>query len=209
LLSELDEEGEYYINRTSGMLFVWLPAGPASTFWSIAPWSSPVVDGERAVQATAEALAKMRREQGKYSDPIVGMLSVNGTLVDLQGAQFLTFDGVVVEFGRDVGVRAENTSGVVFSNGVIQNVGNMAVNVTRGENFLIDSSTIRNGGNGAIFLYAGDRPSLTRSNHTVLNSLVSYSNRYVSDFARLHLGFRILTHFSRPCLPPIHPNTIL
>ena len=30
LLSELDTEGEYYVNRTARLLYVWLPASPAS-----------------------------------------------------------------------------------------------------------------------------------------------------------------------------------
>jgi len=48
ILAELDVEGEYYINRTAGLLYVWLPSGPASPFWATAPWSSPVVGAERA-----------------------------------------------------------------------------------------------------------------------------------------------------------------
>jgi hypothetical protein len=109
----------------------------------------------------------------------VGVLSINGTVLDLEGASYLTFDRVVVEFGRNVGVRALNTTCVVFKNGVVQNVGNMALNVTGGGGFTVASSTVRGGGNGAIFMYAGDRASLTRSNHTVFNCSVSYSNRYM------------------------------
>jgi hypothetical protein len=180
LLSELDVEGEYYVNRTSGMLYVWLPSSPASPFWATAPWSSPVAAAERAPSAVAAAQAAAVAALQLSEDPIVGMLSLNDTLLDLQGSSFLTFDGVVVNFGRNVGLRAVNTSGIIFSNGLIQNVGNMNVNVTGGASLQLSSSTVRSGGNGAIFMYAGDRPTLTRSNHTVFNCSVSYSNRYVS-----------------------------
>ena len=177
LLSELDTEGEYMINRTSGKLYVWLPSNATSPFWSIAPWSSPVVDGERGTHAVASSHA-MHALEGR-DDPVVGWVSVNDTVLDLEGASFLSFDSAVVQFGRNQGVRANGTTGIVFTNGVIQNVGNMAVNVSGGSNLLLSSSTVRNAGNGAIYLYAGDRPTLTRSNHTVLNCSVSYSNRYM------------------------------
>ena len=181
LLAELDTEGEFYVNRTSNKLYVWLPAGAASPFWATAPWSSPVAPSERApgAAAAAHAAAAAAAADARADDPIVGVLSINGTVLDLEGASYLTFDGVVVEFGRNVGVRAVNTTGVVFKNGVVQNVGNMALNVTGGGGFTVASSTVRGGGNGAIFMYAGDRASLTRSNHTVFNCSVSYSNRYM------------------------------
>ncbi len=179
ILAELDVEGEYYINRTAGLLYVWLPSGPASPFWATAPWSSPVVGAERAPLAAARAAAAAAAAATARDDPIVGVLSVNGTLLDLVDVSFLTFDGVAVGFGRDVGVRATNTTGVEFLNGLVENVGNMAVNVTGGADLLIDASTVRGAGNGAIFMYAGNRTTLSRSNHTVHNSSVSYSNRCV------------------------------
>jgi hypothetical protein len=160
---------------------VWLP-GPASPYWATAPWSSPVVPSERATSATAAAHAAAAAAAAAAplnDDPIVGMISVNGTVLELDGASYLTFDGVVVEFGRNVGVRAVNTTGVVFSNGVVQNLGSMALNITSGGDFLLANSTVRGAGNGAVFMYAGDRATLTRSNHTVFNSSVSYSNRYM------------------------------
>jgi hypothetical protein len=55
----------------------------------------------------------------------------------------------------------------------------MVVNVTGGGGLLLRGSTLRAGGNGAVFLYAGDRPTLARANHTVSNCSVSYSNRYM------------------------------
>jgi hypothetical protein len=184
VLAELDSEGEYYINRTSGMLYVWLPSGAASPYWATAPWSSPVVSGERAPSAVAAArgaaaLAAAAPPRSATDDPILGVVSVNDTLLDLDGAAFLSFEGLVVTFGREAGLRAVNTTGVVFDGGVIENVGSMVVNATGGSDLLLRGSTLRAGGNGAVFLYAGDRPTLTRSNHTVSNCSVSYSNRYM------------------------------
>jgi hypothetical protein len=143
----------------------------------VAPWSSPVVGAERAPRAAERAAAAAAAAAGMRDDPIVGMLSVNATLLDLDGASFLTFDGIAVGFGRDVGVRARNTSGVIFTNGIISNVGNMAVNVSGGDSMLLEATTVRGAGNGAVYMYAGDRSSLTRSNHTFLNSSASYCNR--------------------------------
>ena len=179
LLSELDTEGEFYVNRTARLLYVWLPASPASPFWAVAPWSSPVEASERAPNAAADREAAAAAAAASLADPVVGLLSINNTLLDLDGASFLTFDGVTVGAGRDVGLRARNTTGVLFVNGLIENVGNMAVNATGGSGLLVDASVVRHAGNGAIFFYAGDRSALARANHTVHNSSVSYSNRYM------------------------------
>jgi len=179
LLSELDTEGEYYVNRTARLLYVWLPASPASPFWAVAPWSSPVEASERAPNAAADREAAAAAAAASLADPAVGLISINNTLLDLDGASFLTFDGITVNVGRDVGMRAHNTTGVIFVNGLIENVGNMAVNATGGSGLLIESSVVRHAGNGAIFFYAGDRTALARANHTVHNCSVSYSNRYM------------------------------
>ena len=134
--------------------------------------------GARAARCGARGGGRRRRRRAR-DDPIVGIVSVNGTLLDLDGASYLTFDGLAVGFGRDVGVRARNTTGVIFSNGVIANVGNMAVNASGGSGLLIDATTVRGAGNGAVYFYAGDRASLARANHTLHNSSASYSNRYM------------------------------
>ena len=194
LLSELDQEGEYYINRTSGMLYVWPPANSSSAYWQSAPWGAPVVApqwGPRGPQLAGSGLG----------DAAVGALSINGTVLNLTNAAFLTFSGVVITSGRNVGVAAVNTTSVHIVNSVVENFGNMAVNVrhealsrsprlslarptphayslvqvTGGSDFRIDNCEVRHAGNGAIFFYGGNRTTLEASNHTVFNSSVSYS----------------------------------
>ena len=176
LLSELDSEGEYYINRTSKMMYVWPPSGPSSTFWQVSPWGKPVVSPVSSLKTIEE---KRRLQVNAIDDTIIGELSLNDDLITLDNTGYLTFNGLVFTTAREAAFISNNSTSIHIVNSILQNFGSMAVNASSGSGFLIDSSVVRHAGNGAIFFYAGDRVTLTESGHTVLNSSVSYSNRYL------------------------------
>jgi len=180
ILAELDVEGEYYVNRTSGMLYVWPPAATASPYWQTSPWGKPVVPQVSARRAVELARARqLRAARAAGADAPLGELSVDADLLVLDGVGFLTLDGLVLTSARNAGVRATNTTSVLLRDCVLQNFGSMAVNATGGAGFTIDGSVIRHAGNGAVFFYAGDRPTLTPAGHAIVGSSVSYSNRYM------------------------------
>jgi hypothetical protein len=190
LLYELDQEGEYYVNRTSNMLYLWPPASASSKYWSTAPWGLPVVpqlrdllpiQNARASQLALEAAARQAAAAAgdDDDDSVVGELSVDDDLLVLAGVQFLSLDGVVLTTSRNAAVRVANSSSITISNSVLQNTGSMIMNVSGGSGITLDSSVVRHGGNGAIFLYAGDRSTLTPAKHVVSNSSISYSQRYM------------------------------
>jgi len=176
ILAELDSEGEFYVNRTSNMLYIWPPSA-GSPYWNTAPWGKPVVPPMTAPRSAE--LARARALARRAADAPLGELSVDDDLLVFEGTSFLTFDGVVLTTARNAGVRAVNTSEITFSNCVLQNFGSMAVNASGGSGFLLDGSVVRHAGNGAVFFYAGDRQTLTPANHEIRNSSVSYSNRYM------------------------------
>ena len=181
LLSELDEEGEYYVNRTSMKLYVWLP-GSGSSYWQTSPWGAHVVASSagRSVLDTRRSRPHRQLASNNGStDPTVAILSINETVLDLNNASFLSFENLTLGEARGAGVRIVNSSYITFNSVLLQNIGNMAMNVTEGTSVTMDTSIIRHAGNGAVFLYAGNRTTLTPSNHTLSNVSLSYSNRYM------------------------------
>jgi hypothetical protein len=182
ILAELDEPGEYYVNRTSMKAYVWLPDSDSS-YWDVAPWGLPVanasapmrsVDAARTAHFTADALRRPRS-----TDPIVAYASINATVLNLDSVSFLSFENVVIEFSRDAIVLMNNASNITFDNVVIENGGSMAINVTGGVGLLVNNSVIRGAGSGAVFLYSGDRVLISPAQHTIQQSTLSYSNRYM------------------------------
>jgi hypothetical protein len=164
LLAELDEPGEYTINRTSGVAYVWLPSLP--TDWpSDTPWGTPWFE-----PPTSSKLS---------DDSPLAYVSMAPHAIDLNGTSFFTFNNLVIEGSQDAAVVARNATSVVFSNSRLQNAGNMVINVTRGNHVLIVNCTIRGGANGAALLEGGDRITLSPGNHSILNSSLSYSSRLV------------------------------
>jgi hypothetical protein len=179
VLAELDEEGEYYVNRSSGMLYVWLPSAD-SAYWYTSPWGKPVVSSMLPPPFIEQERRKQVAQIARAAtDAPIGELSVSSTLLQLDGTAFLTIDGLVLTTARNAGILAVNTSSITVSNCVLENFGNMAVNVTGGDALVLTSSVVRHAGNGAVFFYAGDRTTLTNAGHTVRNCTVSYSNRYM------------------------------
>jgi len=176
LLSELDSEGEYYINRTSNMLYVWPPSGPSSPYWQISPWGKPVVN---PVSSLKTIELNRISQVSSISDTVIGELSLNDDLIILDNTGYLTFDGLIFTTAREAAFISQNSTSIHIVNSIIENLGSMAINASAGSGFSIDSSVVRHAGNGAIFYYAGDRVTLTSAKHTVLNSTVSYSNRYL------------------------------
>lgn len=177
LLAELDQPGEYYLNMTSGLLYVW-PPSPSDAIWMTAAWGAAVVPPERPQPPIMAARARALQARDAAASPI-GYVSVNDSLIVLTGTQGVSYTDVVIEGAQGAGVIAVNAVNITFNNCLLQNFGNMAVNVTNGSALVLNASVVRHAGNGAVYFYAGDRATLTPANHMVQNSSVSYSNRYM------------------------------
>ena len=180
VLAELDEPGEYTINRTAGMAYVWFPATP-SEWPTVAPWGSPyVADGVARGAAAASPPLSAGVGAAPLAVPLaVAYVSAAPHAVELDGASFVTFEGLVFEGSQDAAVVVRNSTRVTFSGCLVQNAGNMAVNVTHGGGVALQNCTIRGGANGAALLEGGDRITLQPGGHSITNSTLSYSSRLV------------------------------
>ena len=144
VLAELDEPGEYYINRTSGMLYAWLPSD-----------SAPNANGTLGWVSLSEA-------------PVLDLNSVTGA----------SWNSASFRYGRGAGVSCVNCTAVSFFDCQVSMVGLMGVNISDGQNVLMQNLSVSDVGNGGVYLYAGDRVTLTPANHSLVDSRVTDYNRY-------------------------------
>ena len=170
VLAELDVPGEYTINRTSGLAYVWLPSTPAD-------WPSTTLWGTPWVESETQTTSIYTPKKGKEAP--LAYISMAPHAIEMNGTSYLTFDNLVIEGSQDAAVVARNASNIVFSNSRLQNAGNMVINITRGNNVQVVNCTVRGGANGAALLEGGDRSSLSPGNHSIYNSVLSYSSRLV------------------------------
>eukprot|EP01121_Diplochlamys_sp_Union-15-3_P021010 TRINITY_DN8385_c0_g1_i4.p1 TRINITY_DN8385_c0_g1~~TRINITY_DN8385_c0_g1_i4.p1 ORF type:complete len:455 (+),score=52.53 TRINITY_DN8385_c0_g1_i4:653-2017(+) len=110
-------------------------------------------------------------------------VSLFHSVITLQDTSYLTFSHLSIEGARGPGIEIFSSSNITVSSCTIINHGTLGVNITGGNNNLIDTCFIKNAGNGGVYLDAGDRITLTPSNHRVNNSDISVFNRWVKTYA--------------------------
>ncbi len=109
------------------------------------------------------------------------------SLLSVDDAANITFDGLSFRGARGAGVVIRNSTGIVISNGGITDCGMSAFNVTGGSNCgLLNVDVVWCGTGGAV-LEGGDRQTLTEANHFVRESRLRDSNRWVMNYAPLVL----------------------
>eukprot|EP01046_Picozoa_sp_COSAG06_P007408 COSAG06_NODE_361_length_16829_cov_8.781112_14_plen_568_part_00 len=113
--------------------------------------------------------------------------TVATSLLAVDDAANITFDGLSFRGARGAGVVIRNSTGIVISNGGITDCGMSAFNVTGGSDCgLLNVDVVRCGTGGAV-LEGGDRHTLTEANHFVRESRLRDSNRWVMNYAPLVL----------------------
>ena len=149
LLCELDEPGEWYLDRDTGILFVWPPdaaegrgaAGPAA------------LDGREVAVSAAHAL------------------------VTIEGAAGLALEGITFEYCRDTAVTIADGVDVRVDGCAFRNLGGWAVRATGGRAVTVSACEIAATGNGGVCLEGGDRPSLTPAGHVVEDCHIHHYGR--------------------------------
>lgn len=181
LLPELDAEGEYVLDIPSNTLYVWPPSQAASPIWQFSTWGLPVVQPE-GVGLTAGA-----PRLGAHDTATLPTITAwDGNLMNFIGTSSMTFEGVTFSYTRGIALNIVNSTGLTFINCTVINAGAMAVNISgTSSDITFDGALVRDAGNGGIYSYAGDRPSLTPANNLVIRSSVSYNNRYMFCYVPL------------------------
>lgn len=137
LLEEIDQPGEYYLDRNTGILYVYPPEG----------WDESDTGFEISLLA----------------DPVL----------DFDKAENITIQGLIVESGRDFGVRCMNTRNIGIDQCEIRNftTGGMYIDAYQTQ---ITNTHIHHTGGTAIHLLGGDFETLTPSGNIMSNCEIDH-----------------------------------
>ena len=73
------------MNRTSGILYVWPPAGTSSPYWTMSPWGEPVVPAQRPLPPVDAARRASIVRTTAGPDAPLGEVSVKDDLFVFNG----------------------------------------------------------------------------------------------------------------------------
>ena len=163
ILEELDEPGEYYVDRSTGTLYFYPPSAE-----SLPVLEDPLLHhtGIRPVYPPSPV-----RERTAY----VSMLE--DPLVHLNGASHVMLRGLTFEVCRGVGIRLDGGTGNTIAGCTVRNIGTNAVEIRGGTDNGILSCDIYEAGDTAITLAGGDRKTLTPGGNYAVNN-------HIHDFSR-------------------------
>jgi len=102
---------------------------------------------------------------------------VDAPLIGGDGVANVGFTNLSLRYGRGAGVGFNNSVNVTVADVEIAMVGLMAANVTWGANVSITRVDIHDTGNGGVYMYAGDRASLTPAGHLLSFANITRYNR--------------------------------
>lgn len=148
VLEELDQPGEWYVDRSPGMLYFWPPE------------SDPGVS------------AKSRRA------PETLISTFEGPLIRLVDAAQIVVEGIVLEATRGNAIEIRGGQTNLVAGCLIRNVGNAGVVVEGGHGHGIRSCDIFDTGDGGVNLSGGDRKTLEPGGHFVENSHFQRQGRW-------------------------------
>jgi hypothetical protein len=150
LLEELDQPGEWFLDRKSGVLYFWPP--------------------EAGLQARSAS-------QGASAPEIVLSL-LAAPLVKLTNASHVTLRGLLLEATRGSAVQIQGGASNCVAACLIRNIGNYGVTIEGGTGHGALSCDIFDTGDGGVSMSGGDRKTLRPGGHLVENCHFMHQGRW-------------------------------
>jgi hypothetical protein len=117
------------------------------------------------------------------ADTVVAWASLlEAPLVSLAGAAGQSVANVSLRYGRGVGLSIADSTDVTVSGVEIAFVGLMAANVSGGARVALANISVHDTGNGGVYLDAGERATLTPSNHSLSHATITRYNRWTKCY---------------------------
>lgn len=179
ILDELDSPGEWYLNRDTGILYLWPPSALADSQIQVSLLEAPVICLENATNITLRGLTLEASRgigisiEGGSHNMVVGCtvrnVGTSGIFMG-QGAQ-QTFPHVTVDnyTGVPLSRQVGNLQGHLYNNTVWER--------NAGTHHTIQSCDIYNTGSGGVVLSGGSKKQLTPGNNSVVNCRIHDYNR--------------------------------
>ncbi len=141
-LAELDEPGEWYLDKKRGYLIVW-------------PREAKSVGADLGSQPTNHI-----------------ELSLSNSLITVNKAKNIRFEQLVLDYSRHDAIRVTGGQNIVFNKCLIRWIGGRAAVFKNSPNSGISNSTITDIASGGIVLEGGDRPTLTPAKMFAFNNQI-------------------------------------
>ena len=168
LLEELDQPGEWFLDRKTGVLYFWPPK----------PIATAVVPRSPSGTEVPETLLSL----------------LDQPLIKLKDVSHVTFRGLILEATRGNAVEIRGGASNRIAGCLIRNAGNTGVVIEGGTGHAVVSSDVLDTGDGGVSLTGGDRQTLTPGGHFVENChfqrLGRWSKCYVPAVAMTGVGLR-------------------
>ncbi len=153
VLEELDQPGEWFLDRKTGILYFW-PPGPLKLR---APGAPP-----KAKPATVDLFLSLLAEP----------------LLELTDVSHVTFRGLTLETTRGSAVEIQGGTSNLIAGCLIRNIGNYGVTIEGGTGHGVRSCDIFDTGDGGVSLEGGDRQTLRPGGHFVENCHFARQGRW-------------------------------
>ena len=209
VLEELDQPGEWYVDRKKGTLYFW-PTESSDELIGGARLSSArrTQTDERRAEDRRALPAKPGKEEAQIQKPesSASLLTSAATgqeillsllaqpLLELTGVSNVTFRGLALEATRSNAVEIHGGASNRIAGCLIRNVGNSGVVVEGGVGHAVVGCDILDTGDGGVLLTSGERKTLTPGGHVVENCHFQRQGRwskcYVPAVALSGVGLR-------------------
>lgn len=172
VLEELDQPGEWFLDRKTGVLYFW-PSPEPLYFW---PPKEPAVPTVRI--------------QPIFSGQRATILSLlDQPLLKLTDVSNVTFRGLILEATRANAVEIRDGASNRITSCLIRNIGDSGVVINGGFGHGVESCDIFDTGDGGVDLNGGDRQTLTPAGHFVENCHFQRQGRWSKCYvAAIHMA---------------------
>ncbi len=112
----------------------------------------------------------------------VELSTYTGSMISMNGASYITFDGINFRNSRERFINVNNGNHITFRDSVMAHGGSNAASLS-GYNITVDKCHVYDTGYGGISIGGGDRKTLTQSNNVVSNSIFSDNARTKTSYS--------------------------
>jgi len=154
MLEELDQPGEWFLDRKTGVLYFWPPP-------TVEPLNREHVESARP-QSRFNSSALQRSNETLLS-------LLDQPLLKLTGVSNVTFRGLILEATRGNAVEIGGGASNRIAGCLIRNVGDWGVKISGGSGHGVVSCDIFDTGDGGVELVGGDRQTLMPAGHFAEN----------------------------------------
>jgi hypothetical protein len=166
LLEELDEPGEWFLERSTGILYFWPPGFGVRQ----SPGALDQLPANRKRQRTGAL------QDAAAPESVLSLLTE--PLLRLSDVSHVVFRGLVLEATRGSAVEIRGGVSNLVAGCLIRNIGNYGVTIEGGAGHGVRSCDIFDTGDGGVSMEGGDRQTLRPGGHFVENCRFARQGRW-------------------------------